>query len=639
MINKSGAIAGLDRRFTFLKVVYVIPYVLLVMRMGQIMILDHDYYKALAYGQHIVEQELLAKRGEIFSSDGYPLVTNTEAYLLFAVPKEFTDKKAVVEKLSKTIFEWLKNEPVDETIHKRLYVERSEDDFSLSLPTNLHSMRYMFPLEQSDWEDYITDALKKELEDALSDDENQFVQLLTYLTKAQIDALKVDDIPGLYTLSGTRRTYPEDTLAAQLLGFVGKDGEGLDKGYFGLEGFYEGDLSGRAGYAITETDVGGKPIPYGESFRKDPSHGRDLILSINRELQFMLEKKLKEGVEKYGAKNGTAILMDPKTGKVIAMANYPTYFPEYWTDELKGESDVSAVGVFRNLAIGGNYEPGSVIKPVTISMALNEGLVTPSTIYHDKGPVVYSGYPVRTWNNKYLGDITMTQVLQHSNNTGAAWAGHTVGFEKFAEYLEAFHFGSSLGIDLQGEETGIVRDPNQWGDIDLANMSFGQGISVTPLQLSVVFSSLVNGGYLYKPSVVSSLVDYDTFGRSTVIELPPQVIGKPISSDTSDSIRLMLKRVVTDGEFKWFVSQAGMQDYSVGGKTGTAQIPVNGEYDPQKTNTTFIGYAPVDDPQVMLLFKLSEPSASTFSADTVVPLWFEYARDLMVYYQIAPETK
>jgi len=624
-------------RLSILKGVYVFAFFGLVVRLGQIMILDHAHYQALAYDQHIVEQELSAKRGEILTSDGYPLVNNTQTFLVFAVPQEMIDKKSQINVITDTIMGWLANEPVDEKIHKRLYTDHDEESFKIALPTSLHSLRYMFPLDQLDWKPYMKESLHDTIAKLCAQENNQFVQLLSDVTKEQADTLVTKEKMGLHVLSGTRRTYPEGTMLSQVLGFVGKDEQGFDKGYFGLEGFYEGDLSGRAGYAITETDVSGKPIPYGESYRKEPADGRDLVLTINRELQYLLEKKLQEGVEKYGAKNGTAVLMDPYSGGILAMANYPSYFPEYWTDELKGESDVSNVGVFRNLAIGGNYEPGSVMKPITISMALNEGLVNPSTTYEDNGPVVYSGFPVRTWNNKYLGTITMTQILEHSINTGAAWVGHQVGFDTFSTYLSAFGFGDVTGVDLQGEEMGIVRDPSSWRDIDLANMSFGQGISVTPLQMVTVFSSLINGGHLYKPHIVKRLIDYDSLGNITPIEIPSEEVSSPISADTSESMRLMLGRVVTDGEFKWFVSHAGMQDYSVGGKTGTAQIPVHGQYDPNKTNTTFIGYASIESPKFVLLFKLSEPSASTYSADTVVPLWFEYARDLMVYFNIAPK--
>ncbi|NCS32320.1 penicillin-binding protein 2 [bacterium] len=629
----------MDWRLRLIKSSIIFGFFIVALRLGQIMILDHAHYKALAYDQHVVEQELIARRGEIYTHDNYPLVINADTYLLFAVPKEMEDKGKSVDILYKHIDEMLKAEPVDKEIHERLYVKPKEDEkvsVDVSLPITIHKFRYTLPLEQSDWPDTLKEVIKEELSQALEDDSNQYVQMIVGLDRNQKQSIEKDNSLGLHFQANKKRSYPEGTFAAHVLGFVGKNVTGRDTGYFGLEGFYDGDLSGRSGYVVTETDVNGRPIPYGEQFQKSPSHGRDLILTIERELQYLLEKRLEEGVKKYDAKNGTAILLEPNTGRILAMANYPTYLPEYWSDELKGESDVGKVEVFRNLSIGGNYEPGSVIKPITLSMALNEGLVTPSITFDDVGPVVYSGFSVRTWNNRYLGTITMTEILQHSNNTGAAWVGHRVGFETFAKYIDAFNFGSPTGIDLQGEEWGIVRDQSMWRDIDLANMSFGQGISVTPLQMVSAFSSLINGGNLYKPHIVDTLIDYDNKGNKTEIVVKPEIISEPISQETSEMLRLMLRKVVTDGEFKWFVKNAGMEDYSIGGKTGTAQIPVNGAYDPHKTNTTFVGFAPIDDPQFVLIMKLSEPTTSSFSADTVVPLWFQFAQDLMVYFQIEP---
>ena len=482
----------------------------------------------------------------------------------------------------------------------------------------------------------LKEDLKPALEKVLADDKNYFVQLISQLDYTDQTELSAKEWEGIHFSRQTKRSYPEGEMAAHVLGFVGKDESGDDKGYFGLEGFFDGDLSGRAGYQVAEKDIEGKIIPYGLSKLDKPEHGRDLTLTIRRELQFILERNMRESVKKYGAKNGTAILLDPQSGNIWAMVNYPSFYPEYWTEELRGESDVSKIDVFRNYAIAANYEPGSVLKPVTMSMALNEKLVTPETIYHDTGPVMYSGYDVRTWNNKYHNDINMMQVLQLSNNTGAAWVGHQVGFQRFADYVTKYHLGEATGVDLQGEEWGIVRDAREWRDIDLANMSFGQGISVTPIQVTAIFGALVNGGTLYRPNIVQKIVDHRPDKDLDIIN-PAEALSHPISAETSETIRYMLRSVVTDGEFKWYVKQAGMDRYSIGGKTGTAQIPFNGRYDPNKTNTTFIGFAPIDKPKFVMLVRFSQPSSSTYSADTAVPTWMNIAKELMPYFEIQPE--
>ncbi|NTV31285.1 penicillin-binding protein 2 [candidate division WWE3 bacterium] len=650
-------------RFHFIRFLIWCVFGVIFVRLFVIMIVQHNHYKVLAYRQHVVETKLSANRGEIFTSDGYPLVVNTDAYLMFAVPSENFDKNALVQSVASEIVKRVDLIALDPELEDRYKkIERRINPNStptpspspsvsttdpnqllpvyrnLTLPVTLHYLRYLYiPYEnEPDWKQMLRTDLEYVLPKLLSDDKNYFVQLINQLDYDDEEALEKNDWKGIHFTPQNKRTYPEKDMAAHLLGIVGKDEKGEDKGYFGLEGYYNGDLSGQSGYAVTEQDIEGKMIPIGLQMTNKPLHGRDLILTIDRELQYMLEKKISESVKKFGAKNGTGIILDPHSGAILAMANAPSYNPEYWTEELWGEGDVSKVDVFRNYAIAANYEPGSIMKPVTMSMALNESLVTPLTIFHDTGPVTYSGYQVRTWNNKYSGDISMMQILQLSNNTGAAWVGHQVGFNRFADYLTKFNLGQSTGIDLQGEESGIVRDAREWRDIDLANMSFGQGISVTPIQMTAIFGALVNGGILYQPYVVKELVDHLPDGDK-VIKKDPAVLGRTISPETSEKIRYMLRSVVTDGEFKWFVQKAGMDHYSIGGKTGTAQIPVNGQYDPNKTNTTFVGFSSVDDPKFVMLIRFSQPSSSTYSADTAVPAWMEAAKELMVRFQIQPE--
>lgn len=628
---------------------FALAFLVIVLRLFQVMLFQHDKYQVLAAQQHRIEEEITAQRGEIFTAKNFPLVVNSDAYLLFAVPKDMEDKEATSENLAKLLAQSVVNIPINESHVEKLKQEeppasdneQPEDDSDETpesevfvLPQTLHRLRHQYhEYTQEQFEASFVETFNV----LFDDDANQFVQLISSLEPGYKKDIETLHLKGLHFQEESIRSYPEGTMAAHLLGIVGKDSSGNAQGYFGIEGYFDGDLSGRSGYKILEKDVLGKPIPYGFTQERDASHGRDFVLTIERELQYLLEKNLAEGVKKYRAKNGTGILMDVNTGRVLAMANYPVYNPEFWTEVLAGESDVSKVELFRNYAIADNYEPGSVVKPITMSMALQEGLVEPATTYFDGGPVTYSGYEVKTWNNKYAHEnITMMQVLQRSHNTGAAWVGHQVGFDNFGDYIDQYGFGQTTNITLEGEEAGIVRQRTDWRDIDLANMSFGQGISVTPIQMTSIFSALVNGGRLYKPQIVDKIYDYRK-DQPTEITLDTELLANPITEETSEKIRYMLRSVVTDGEFTWFVKQAGMDKYSIGGKTGTAQIPVNGQYDPNKTNTTFVGFAPVEDPQFVLFMKLGEPSTSTYSADTVVPMWMKTARELMVYFGIAPE--
>lgn len=600
------------------------------------MLLDHDRYVALAQKQHVIQTTLSAQRGEIYTSDGYPLVINTDAYLMFVVPKEIDDKAQFNKTLIPRIVELV--EQLDFNLQKDSQKTNRadlEEEPALSLPQTLHALRLQYDSNENQWQEKLEDDLKSSLEDLLRQKENLYVPILSKLDPQEKEVISQMDLAGVHFQDEAKRFYPEKEMAAHVLGFVGKDEEGENRGYFGLEGFYDGHLSGRSGYEIWERDVGGRRIPFGLSKLRKPSHGRDLILTIRRELQYLLEKKIKQGVEKYQATNGTAILLDPNSGAVWGMTNYPTFLPEYWFEQIGDESDVSKIEIFKNTAISANYEPGSVLKSVNMSIAINEEVVTAESTYQDDGPVTYSGYVVRTWDNKYHGEITMTQILQLSNNTGAAWVGHQIGFDRYAGNIAIFNLGNSLGIDLEGEESGIVRDRQEWRDIDLANMAFGQGISLTPIQLTTAFSSVINGGKLYEPFVVEKIVDHRG-SEPLVIERSSKLITQTISAETSEKLRLMLRKVVTDGEFKWFVKQAGMDKFEVAGKTGTAQIPVEGRYDPNKTNVTFIGFAPMDEPKFVLLVRLNQPTTSSYSADTAVPLWLDIAKELMIYFEIPP---
>ncbi|MBU0708224.1 penicillin-binding protein 2 [Patescibacteria group bacterium] len=558
-------------------------------RLFYIQIIQHKQFVALAETQHWQHQKIPAQRGQILTSDYYPLATDQEAYDFFIITSEFklkSDAELPVDKL------------VDLFIEGKVWKKDSVDERKKQLQNNLQDPQISWLLVEKQ----INLSLKDKIENLFN---------------------------GIYFKRHNRREYPEGTLASHLLGFVGANTTGEDQGYFGLEGYYHADLAGKPGWVALEIDALGNPIPVGEYISNDPENGRDLILTINRDLQFVLEKKLETGVKQYGAKSGTFILASPFTGEILALANYPNFNPTTWAKDIISENDKD---IFSNLAISQSFEPGSVLKTVIMAAALNENIVQPSSSFTCDGPLTIQGHQIKTWNNQYHGTETMAEILQHSCNVGAAWLSHEVGQEMYFKYLTAFKLGEKMGIDLEGEANGIVKPQTSWRQIDLATAAFGQGISVTPIQLVTIFSTIANNGVRANPFIVEKII-----AENREIPLSPPKQERVLAEKTTFKLKRMLQDVVEKGEFKWFVKQAGLDKFAIAGKTGTAQIPRQGRYDPNKTNVTFVGFSPVNDPIFVLLVKLEEPSSSTYSAETAIPLWLEMARELIIYFGITPK--
>lgn len=410
-----------------------------------------------------------------------------------------------------------------------------------------------------------------------------------------------------------------------MLGFVGSDVYGNPTGYFGLEGFYNGELKGINGKLTEEKDAQGQPILIGTYLADPPKDGKTLILNVDRTVQSIVESDLKDGIQKYGAKGASAIVMDPKTGGILALASYPSYDPA-----SPGQFDPAS---YKDAAIADAYEPGSTFKVLVMAAALNEHLVTPDTRC-DKcdGPVSIGGYDIRTWDNKYFPNTTMTDVLVHSDNTGMVFVSQKLGLDKMFSYIQNFGFGSVTGVDLQDEASPDIRAKDQWHDIDLATSSFGQGISATELQVVRAIAAIANGGKLMEPHVVKEIDD-----GSSKYMINPKVLGTPISAEAANTVKDMMVTAVDKGEAQWYKQHGGVEDFKIAGKTGTAQIPVAGHYDPTKTIASFVGFAPADDPKFIMIVRYDQPTASIFGADTAAPTFFDIARQLFMYYGIAPD--
>ncbi len=515
---------------------------------------------------YLKTQKILPERGKIYDHNNKPLVLNQNSYLLYIEPKKIKDKEYLVEKLDQIL-------------------ELGEASIEAKIDPS------------KDWV-AVTSGIDEEKKKTITD-------------------LKLDGVGFEY---GMRRYYPEASLSAHLAGFVGKDDRGEDVGYFGLEGFYDKDLKGLPGFIESERDLLGQPIFIGTQEKVSAENGRDLTLTIDKTVQEIIKKKLKEGIENYQANSGCVIVADPKNMEILGMACLPDYDPENY---FKSSEDF-----FKNPAISDLYEPGSIFKPLIMAAALEEKKIKPNDYYHEDGAVTIGEYTIKTWNDEYEGKISMTRILEKSSNVGMVYVGEKLGDEKLFKYFTKYGFGETTDIDLQGENSGFIKAKQNWYPIDYATATFGQGIAVTSIQMLRAFASIINGGNLFRPYVVKEIT---SLGDEK--EIKPKLIRKIVSQNTSEVIKKMLVSTVENGEFKW----AKPKGYSIGGKTGTAQIPIKGHYDPTKTVASFIGFAPSDEPKFIALVTLKEPKASPWGSETAAPLFFEIAKELLVYYNVAPE--
>ncbi len=564
-------------KIRFVRSFFVLGFICIILRLAFIQIINSQQYRASAQTQYQSTQKYTPFRGEILSSDSFPIASTIPSYLLFADPA-------------------LLNQP-PQVISSQLVAIIDQDATPSSVLTD-----------------------KEKIEKSISDKSLRWVPIRHKIgmgQKKQIESFKLE---GIGFENEPHRFYPESSMASQLLGFVGKDDSGQDKGYFGLEGYYDLELSGESGFVTQEKDQIGKPILMGKKHENMGSIGRSLKTSIDRPAQFIIEKKLREGLEKYQAIAGNVIVIEPASGRVLAMASLPAYDP--------GNYPFEDQSLFKNPAVSETYEPGSTFKVLVMAAAINEGAVKPDTVCDScSGPLSLDKYTIRTWNNKYFPNSNMTDVIVRSDNIGMVFVGEKLGTEKFLEYYKKFGFADLSGIDLQEETSPPVRPDSQWTYIDRATASFGQGIAVTPIQMIRAVSAIANGGKLITPRIVDAVVEE---GKEIPVKEPQaQTVLKP---QTTDIITQMMVEAVDKGEAKW----AKPKDFKIAGKTGTAQIAVSGHYDAEKTIASFIGFAPADNPRFVMLVTLREPKTSPWGSETAAPLWFNISRDLFRLWNITP---
>ncbi len=370
-----------------------------------------------------------------------------------------------------------------------------------------------------------------------------------------------------------------------------------------------------------ERDATGKPIVNLAYQLVAPEKGRTIQTTIDRTVQFIVEKQLRLSVEKYRAKAGSVLVMEPQSGKILAMASYPTYDPNFWQNYSAED--------FKNPLVADSFEPGSIFKVIAMAAAIGEKIVKPETVCERcDGPRQIGGFVIRTWNNKYYPNSTMVEILEHSDNVGMVYVVEKLGINKFLKYIKNFGFGALTGIDLQDESTPALRPANEWKEIDAATVSFGQGIAVTPIQMVRAVAAIANGGQLVKPFVVEKII-----GDDKHFEQKTTVLRQVIRPETAKMVTEMMVSAVDKGEARVFKPPG----FRIAGKTGTAQVPVEGHYDPEKTIASFIGFAPANDPKFVMLVRFLEPQTSRFGSETAAPTFFAIAKELFAYFGITPQ--
>lgn len=411
-----------------------------------------------------------------------------------------------------------------------------------------------------------------------------------------------------------KRVYPNGRLASHVLGFIGQDAEGNPKGQYGIEGFYSKDINERSTNAYQEKDFYGNVI-LTKSVRSGTSRtGKDITLTIQPIVQKKVEEILRNRVETMRAKSGSVIIMETETGKIIAMANYPDYDPNYYWKAGTPE-------VFRNKAVSDIYEFGSVQKPITISIALESGKIGANyTCTDNTGYIDLYDYRISTWDKLPGGTMSLSQILEKSHNPCVVNIALATGFEYYYNKLQEFGYGNFHPIGLEDEAFWYLQEYETWTKLDLAVSSFGQSMAATPLQVLTAINTIGNDGKRVDPIIVSKIEDsYQT------IDIDTKVISTPISPETAKSVRYMMESVVKYSEVAKLFNRSPLRGYHIAGKTGTAQIARKDKvgYYEDRTNATFVGFVPTENPKISMIVKVEEPKSSTFSSNTAVPLWID----------------
>jgi cell division protein FtsI/penicillin-binding protein 2 len=688
---KAKSIALSPNRLNLVLTIIFLLSLAVVVRLFNLQINQHSLYKDRADNQQQLESALDPTRGNIYINNYSPslgtstlsaLATNKNFAILYAVPEDF-DSQLASSTVNK-IYELFDKVELEKRVDAKLALENREelnkeiayiDSLSLSAADKEAQKNEVLAKRDSQatdptWQEF--QKMKRELE--INDQRqlllNGYLEKLTkpddpyevlekkvpadkllefYASLLTSDAevitaetleirnnkifKKTDEAnsqaPGLifkglgYEMT-PYRYYPEENLASHLLGFVNYE----NKGNYGLEEYFNQELSGTSGYIKAEKGGGSQSIViFNDREYTAPIPGSDVVLTINRAVEFQICQKLEDSWARYKYDSATIIIVQPATGEIIAMCSWPQFDPNNY-------QDVKDIKTFDNPAVAYQYEPGSVFKSITMAAALDQNKVTPDTTYNDLGKITISGWSKPITNSDYdvfggHGITSMKVVLEKSLNTGAIFAMQQIGVKIFSDYIKNFGFGEKMGIELPSEASGNIKGltKDKVRPIDAATASFGQGLAVTPLQMLMSYAAIANNGILMKPYLVKQIINPD----GSTIDTKPQAIRQVISERAATTLKGMLTEVVENGHSK----KASVAGYYVAGKTGTAQVASkNGGYQQGNYVHTFIGFAPVDKPQFVMLVKLDHPKGFQYAESSATPIFGEIADFLLKYYQI-----
>jgi cell division protein FtsI (penicillin-binding protein 3) len=554
---------ALRARVLILAAVLAVAFAGVTCRLAWLMIVKHGELAQMAERQYSRTVVLHATRGPIVDRQGAPLATSTPAESLFAQPRVLGDPVRVAARLAP-----------------------------------------------------ILDVPPRELHAALTSPRS-FVWLKRKLPPA--DAVRVRELgePGLGFLDEPMRLYPNREMAAQVLGF-----EGVDGGLEGVERAWNEVLAGTPGKAIVGRDALGREVVT-QHVLETPAPGHGVMLTIDRTIQYLAEREIDAAFRRTRAKAAMAVVMEPRTGDILALAIRPTFNPNAFLD-------VPSKDVWRNRAVTDPFEPGSTFKVILAAAALEERVVRPEDpIYAENGRLTVARTVIHDW--KKFGWLTFSEVLQNSSNVGSMKVGLNLGRDRYYKYMTAFGFGAPTGVGLAGESRGLLRDPQRWSLLSLPTMSIGQEISVTALQLVAAFGAVANDGTLMQPRLVKA--EFDADGRETR-RFEPKAVRQVISPGTSRTLRRMLARVVEDGTGHL----AAIPGYEVGGKTGTAQKldPGTRRYSRAPGVLSFIGFVPVDEPRLVMLVMLDEPRTERWGSEAAAPIFAAIGAPVLRHLDVAP---
>lgn len=539
-------------------------FVLTVTRAFYLQVVKKDEWTKLAERQHNRIVTLTPSRGTIFDRNGEALAVSVEMDSCYAEPRNIENEADAAAKLA----------PI---------LGMSRDDISRRFKVN-----------------------------------RNFVWLQRRMTPDLAQKIKDMELDGIGFVKEGRRFYPDSELAAHVIGFTGMDPAGLD----GIELKYDQTILGNTGYLVTERDALGRDIAL-KGVVKKSSKGADVALTLDKNIQYIAEKELAKAVHDCGAKGGIALVMEPQTGKVLAMANYPGFNPNAFSRYPSN--------ILRNRAVSDSFEPGSTFKVFLIAAALEEKVVTASDSFNcENGSYNIGGRTIHD-THKY-GRLSVSDILKYSSNIGAAKIGARLGRDRLDAYLRGFGFGEKTAVDLPGEATGYMRDKGQWFGVDLATISFGQGVSVSSIQLATAMSAIANGGTVMKPYMVERITDE---GGGVLQQFSPQPIRRVISPEAAKTVARMMEGVTREGGTG---VNASVEGYKVAGKTGTAQKvdPVTKGYSADKRTASFIGFVPSDNPRLTILVVIDEPKTSPYGGVVAAPPFSAIALQSLCYLRVPP---